>query len=38
MFLSSGYFAIAKKKNAQDELNARFRGIKNQLSQILDNE
>jgi len=38
LFLSSGYFAIAKKKNAQDELNARFREIKNQLTQILDYE
>ena len=38
IFLTSGYFALSKKKRAQDELNARFRGIKTQLTQILDNE
>ena len=38
IFLTSGYYGVAKKKRSQDELNARFRGIKNQLTQILDNE
>jgi len=38
IFLTSGYYGVAKKKRSQNELNARFRGIKNQLSQILDNE
>jgi len=38
IFLSSGYYGVAKKKRAQDELNARFRAIKNQLKQIRDND
>ena len=38
ILLTSGYYGVAKKKRSQDELNTRFRGIKNQLSQILDNE
>jgi len=38
ILLTSGYYGVAKKKRSQDELNARFRGIKTQLTQIIDNE
>jgi hypothetical protein len=38
IFLSSGYFGIAKKKRAQDVLNSRFRSIKIQLNQIREND
>ena len=37
IFLSSGYYGVAKKKRVQDELNARFKSIKMQLTQIREN-